>query len=494
MGLGISAMAWTLAMQDPGTTPAGAAQRKKGQNAGKGGGRVYPMAKSAWDVASVLLGAPTDKSIAMTIHPRKDLEAFLEYGPKGGKQVKSEPKTYRAGVPSQLALVGLKADTAYGYRMHFKFTGEPDFATGPEYSFHTQRKAGSSFSFLVQGDSHPERLNKMNVPELYERVLNSAVKQKSDFMICMGDDFSIDTMAEHNQKSIEGAYTKQVPYLGLVGNSAPIFLVNGNHEQAAKVNLNGTPDSVGVWTQTARNRNFSQPAPDGFYTGNSEEVKHIGLLRDYFAWTWGDATFVVIDPYWHSEVAVDNTLSGGNKRRDLWDITLGDKQYQWLKKTLSESKAKYKFVFAHHVHGTSRGGTDIAHLYEWGGKDQRGVNVFAQKRPNWDLTIQQIFEKYGVSIFFQGHDHIFVKQELNGVIYQSTPVPADSSNPLYNADAYRTGDKVSGAGLLKVSISPEKAKVEFLRSYLPAQEVDGKKHFETAYSYEVTPKEKTNEK
>ena len=33
----------------------------------------------------------------------------------------------------------------------------------------------------------------------------------------------------------------------------------------------------------------------------------------------------------------------------MWDITHGDAQYQWLRKTLSESKAKYKFVFAHHA-------------------------------------------------------------------------------------------------------------------------------------------------
>jgi len=56
-------------------------------------------------------------------------------------------------------------------------------------------------------------------------------------------------------------------FLGLVAHSSPLFLVNGNHEQAAACNLDGTPNNVAVWAQTARNRLFSQPAPDGFYTG-----------------------------------------------------------------------------------------------------------------------------------------------------------------------------------------------------------------------------------
>ena len=38
--------------------------------------------------------------------------------------------------------------------------------------------------------------------------------------------------------------------------------------------------------------------------------------------------------------------------RDWWALTLGDAQYHWFKRTLETSKAKYKFVFAHHVMGS----------------------------------------------------------------------------------------------------------------------------------------------
>ena len=45
---------------------------------------------------------------------------------------------------------------------------------------------------------------------------------------------------------------------------------------------------------------------------------------------------------------------------DPWESTIGDAQYQWLKHTLEESEAKYKFVFAHHVLGTDRGAVEMA--------------------------------------------------------------------------------------------------------------------------------------
>jgi hypothetical protein len=47
--------------------------------------------------------------------------------------------------------------------------------------------------------------------------------------------------------------------------------------------------------------------------------------------------------------------------------------------------------------------------------------------------------KNGVTIFFQGRDHIFARQELDGVIYQTMPEPADPNYALHNAEAYRSG-------------------------------------------------------
>ncbi len=296
----------------------------------------------------------------------------------------------------------------------------------------------------------------------------------------MGDDFSVDTLPEVNAATVRQVYLKQQPYFGLFAHSTPLFLVNGNHEQAARVNLDGTPDNVAVWAQNSRNSLFPQPAPDGFYSSDREEVPH-RTVRDYYAWTWGDALFVTIDPYWHSEQAVDNKFGGGKKDRDLWKTGLGEEQYRWLKKTLEESTAKYKFVFAHHVNGTGRGGAKVAGSDEWG--DIQGLRTH---RPGWELPIHQLMVKNGVTIFFQGHDHIFACEKLDGVIYQTLPDPANPNPEPSNAAAYPGADIFPNSGAVRVSVSPEKVQVEYVASRLPQDTAPEHPDGEVVFAYEVS--------
>jgi hypothetical protein len=86
------------------------------------------------------------------------------------------------------------------------------------------------------------------------------------------------------------------------------------------------------------------------------------LRRSYYSWTWGDALFVVLDPFWNqtpdtSAASLGNgqdccqkgatqSTSSPNVQTD-WSLTLGDAQYNWLQATLAGSTAKYKFVFSH---------------------------------------------------------------------------------------------------------------------------------------------------
>jgi phosphodiesterase/alkaline phosphatase D-like protein len=91
-----------------------------------------------------------------------------------------------------------------------------------------------------------------------------------------------------------------------------------------------------------------------FYGGDAEEVEFVGPPRDYYSWEWGDALFVVVDYYWHSPVPITgNEVPGVQLPKDPWRVTMGDAQYRWLKRTLEASRARWKFVFAHHVLGLS---------------------------------------------------------------------------------------------------------------------------------------------
>ena len=237
------------------------------------------------------------------------------------------------------------------------------------------------------------------------------------------------------------------------------------------------------------------PAPDAFYTGDAEPLKSIGLLKDYYAWTWGDALFIVLDNYWHCPSLVDNPLrpdpaAGPGKTRDWWELTLGDAQYNWFKKTLEQSKDKYKykFVFAHHVLGSGRGGIENSDLFEWGGRNRRGDWEFPQKRPNWDLPIHQLMVKHNVTIFFQGHDHLYARQERDGIVYQELPMPADQGYVAYNIDRYVSGVKLPNSGYLRVTVSSAEVKVDYVRCYLPKDETDQHKTDEIAHSYTIKAK------
>lgn len=311
----------------------------------------------------------------------------------------------------------------------------------------------NSFSFGVQGDSHPERAGKMFNADLYALTLQNAAKANLDFYFLMGDDFSIEKLIEDNnytQQTVDAIYLNQKKYLDAL--SVPVYLVNGNHEQEAKYLLDGTGSNPAILARNARAKFFDSP----------------GAETGYYSFTHGNALFVVIDFYWHSDTAVDNTAGAKNsedkKQRNLWNNTLGEEQYQWFKKTLEESKAKYKFVFTHHVLGTGRGGIEEAKLFEWGGYNQQGIWEFDKMRPGWELPIHQLMVKNGVTIFFQGHDHLFARQELDGVIYQEVPNPADDTYTAFNRDAYISGDILPNSGFLNVAVSADQVKVDYIKS------------------------------
>ena len=451
---------------------------------------------------TVILGSPTADSITLSLMNSVITDAYIEYGKSPGNyNLHTSVNTLQKDQPLEIKIASLEKDTQYYYRVCHQVSGSSDFSAGTYSAFHTQRAVGSTFSFGIQGDSHPERTNQMFNSDLYKINMNNVKANNPDFYFTLGDDFMIDNLIgtkSLSDQTVSKVYSYQRNYLGATG--SPIFLVNGNWERGAKYMLDGTANNPAVFAGKARTQYFPLPDPGVFYSGDTETVPFIGLLKDYYAWTWGDALFMVIDPYWHSPTPVDNTpksvpaASGGatpginappppTNRSSMWDITLGDAQYKWFEQTLASSTAKNKFVFAHHVLGTGRGGIENAGLYEWGGKNASGVWEFDKMRPGWDLPIHQLMVKYGVTIFFQGHDHLFARQELDGVTYQEVPNPADYSYTAFNGDAYKSGDILPNSGFLNVTVSADQVKVDYVSSYLAKDETSDKKNSQVAFSY-----------
>ena len=490
-----------------------------------------PTELAEFGLLSLVLGRVSDRSVTVSALAKDSLEGYFEYGTVSGHyEHKTRLMTLTSGTPAESVFDQLKPNTQYFYRMQSRKPGEPGFHPNRECRFHTQRLAGSSFTFAIQGDSHPER-PQMSDPALYARTLLNAAAGNPDFYICMGDDFSVAPVHTVNAETVGERYILQRPFLGLVARSAPLFLLNGNHEQASLFNYHQTDErhEVAVLAQNARNLYYPTPAPDRFYSGDNQPLNGIGLLKDYCAWTWGDALFVILDNYWQSPAQVDSGFHeeeggggekkehgghrdptvvtnssdvpavsdpvdhekkkrDGHKNRDWWGLTLGDAQYHWFIQTLESSKAKYKFVFAHHVLGSGRGGVDVSDLYEWGGHNKRGDWEFAEKRPGWELPIHQLMVKHGVTHFFQGHDHLFARQERDGIVYQEVPMPADPFYQTRNENRYESGVKLPNSGYLRVMVSPEEVKVDYVRCYLPKDETEQQKSGDIAHSYTIKSK------
>jgi hypothetical protein len=432
---------------------------------------------------SEILGRPENNSVNLSIMFDRLAEVYCEYGTSQGLyNMKTAVYSAVKDTPVEIDFLNLNADTKYFYRTRYRFdSANESFLASTEHTFHTQRLPGSTFSFMVEADEH--LYDKKGVKSIYQVCLNNQAIDRPDFMISLGDIFGDD----HKPVAITSAelnllHKQYRPFLGSICHSIPLFICLGNHEGENDYYMaQNPPDNLAINGTLWRKFYYPNPYPDSFYTGNQEiEPYGIGNPENYYSWTWGDALFVILDVYRY-ECKTSDKPQG-------WDWSLGLSQYTWLKNTLEKSTARYKFVFAHHIRGQGRGGITNARLYEWGGYEADGISyAFNSKRPGWGKPIHTLFVDNKVNIFFQGHDHVFAHEVMDGVTYQALPMPSDSTYQigiLANGDSY-TSDVVGGTGHLRVNVAPAGITVDFIQAYLPADENGTRKNGNVAFSYFV---------
>jgi hypothetical protein len=433
-------------------------------------------------VYTEILGRPTKSSVTANILFGQQAEVYWEYGIVAGNYNLSSLKyTASKDVPLEVDLANLVPNTRYFYRIRYNTGGSgANFLAGPEHSFHTQRSAGSTFTFTVESDPHP--YDKKGCHNLWHISLQNQLSDNPDFMFDLGDTFGDD----HNPTTITSKDVKQLhlncrEFFGDICYSVPLFFCPGNHEgEKGYYLLQTPPDNLATYESIWRKYYHPNPYPNGFYSGNSTvEGNGIGNPQNYYAWTWGDALFVVLDAY---------RYASANEKPQGWDFTLGKEQYDWLKRTLEGSSAKFKFVFAHHIRGEGRGGITNVKYYEWGGYEADGSTWgFTTKRPGWAKPIHRLFADNGVNIFFQGHDHLFSHEIMDGVTYQEVPMPSDSTyqiGKLANGDAY-TSDVLDGSGHIRVTVSSSNVIVDYIQACLPADENSTRRNGKVAFTYTI---------
>jgi len=475
---------------------------------------------------NIMLGRPTDESVTANIITDYDAEFFVDYGIEPGiYSYEIGPfNSVGAGTtptfpiePTEIKIDSLTGNTRYYYQIRYRRTGVTDWNLGAEYSFITQRSPGEGFTFTIISDSHLGQYGGQTAEEqeLYRVTLQNVKDDSPDFHIDLGDTYAMDPSplgTGMTEQEAHDAYYVQRPLLQPLTHSVPFFSILGNHENEEGWNFDDVftaPDqSLSKVGMKYRKLFYPNPIPDDFYSGNTDlidpPIGGDGYREDYWAWEWGDALFVVLDPFHYSMIWPDDFGEGyggegqdGEESGDRWDWSLGIEQYLWFKDTLETSTAKYKFVFAHHVTGGTtpygRGGQSAAELFEWGGKNADGTWGWDTHRPaseGWTVPVHQLMIDNAVDIFFHGHDHMYAYEEVDGIAYVEVPKPDDAGytwEPYsygYNENLYPDAISIlENSGHIRVTVSPDQVTSEYVRSYLPG---DGENK-NVAHAFDLIP-------
>jgi uncharacterized protein (TIGR03437 family) len=431
-----------------------------------------------------LLGRVTANSVTLNMAADRDLEVYVEYGATSGSYtLKTEAKRYPGGTPFEVVLDRLQSNTRCYYRVQYREPDAAAFTARDEHVFRTQRPRGSSFTFALQFDPH---MDENSDADVYKLTMTNTLADQPDFLIDLGDTTMSDKLNPVTEAGVLLRTLLLRSYYDLLCHSVPMFQALGNHEGEWGRNLNATGQNVAIWNTLARKKYFPNPTAGSFFSGDANSYPLVGQRQSYYAFEWGDALFVVLDPYWNLPVSPE---SSGD-----WSLTLGREQYDWLKRTLESSTAAFKFVFAHNLiggrdmNGPMRGGIETAKYLEWGGCNLDDTWGFDKARPGWPMPIHQLLVANNVTAFFHGHDHLYARQELDGIVYQEGPQPSAKNFNLGTRGteyAYTHGTVLGGAGYLRVQVSPATVRVEYVQTWIPANENAARKNGMIADSYTI---------
>ena len=357
-------------------------------------------------------------------------KAYIEYGYAKNKFLSMTSVVSLAKGMTTISVEGLKSETSIYYRLRYALGTKTTFSALTQASL-TTSKVSSDYIFAVQADPH---MDENSSAEVYTQTLEQVVKASPIFLMDLGDIFMTDKLPDKSEANIRARYELMKGFYDKL-KGIPFYITLGNHD--------GELGYSKFNTKSYRKEYFPQQT---------------GELA-YYSFTGPDSLHISLDIF---------TYTMESPKDDGWQWTLGKTQYDWLKKTLETSKASHKFVYVHHLlygNAQSRGGVEIAKYNEWGGLNRDGTPGFDAKRPGWGKPVHQLLVDNGVDIVFKGHDHLYVKQELDGIIYQTLPQPSHPGDKVNSAIEYGyvSGKVVGGSGFLKVTTNSSGIKVDFIK-------------------------------
>jgi hypothetical protein len=351
-----------------------------------------------------------------------------------------EEPVVRAADVAEWRLGGLSPSTRYVYQI-LDVSGETPMPLH-QGSVITARPPGESFTFALLSDSHIGA--HLEYGNQGDEVVLAAVGQaiestRPDFFVNLGD--MLDFHEYGFNAPPPGGDVTRLAYLnyrmsiaGAAANAAH-YPVIGNWEGE---NGEYTPEQI-AWSREARMRYMPGPDPETYPEGGSTG-------QDYYAFTWGDVLFVVLNVMTYTPTA---HLLRSTDRADDW--TLGADQLEFLRQTLENATTSWRFLLIHHAVG-GKAGDPANSGYGRGGGQAADVGEQA--------IVHQLMLDHGAQAFFYGHDHVFTDMVVDGIHYTA---PGSAGAPWMFSQAetgYAQSWLESGWG--RVDVTPDSVHVTFL--------------------------------
>jgi hypothetical protein len=348
----------------------------------------------------------------------------------------------RASDLGEFQVDGLKGGTHYDYEVVAQTAQDGEIVLF-EGSMTTARAPGDSFTFALVSDTHiGSDLSYSNQGDttLLDETSAQMGSVDPDFVVNLGDMLDFHEYG-FNTPPPDGSITRAayLNYRATYGDplgSIPHFAVIGGWDSESGCN---TVDEIDR-SRTQRLLYLPGPTPDTYAEGGSP-------FEDYYAFTWGDALFVVLNVYTYTPTC--HLLDAYPGSPDDW--TLGDAQMQWLRTTLENSTSKWRFLLIHHPVG-GNGGDDVDSAYGRGGG--RAAHVGEQE------IVHELMQQYGVQSFFYGHDHVFTDMVVDNIHY-SLPGSAGAIW-LFTPDQTGYTTYWANSGWAQVDVTPDNVHVQFL--------------------------------
>ncbi len=404
---------------------------------------------------NVFFGCPTQTSVILSVIAPDDREWVVQWGEdfsrlwgrKTGRPVKE-------GIPVEVKLDGLVSGNRYYYRIVPVAEEGRAGINPPNGIFHTQRDGTERFVFTITADSHLLLGHPRGANDPSSKTLLRIARENPDFHVTLGDD-AVTHSARFIAPDLNFAqlcYRNFREYFQPVARKAPFFCAIGNHEGEGWIDESfGFNKRLAEISRTARQRYVPNPDDSTYHHGGSAN-------KNYFAWSWGNALFLVVDPHSYS--------STRPLEPESW--TLGKKQLAWLETVLEASDHKWKILFQHHLVGGSplpaamygnenpynnygRGGAAFAHVGE-------------------QAVINGLMKRNGGQIIFKGHDHVFADEVYDGIRYTTCPrLFGDGKRPpkwsrIPGGDKLYPNGYDAAVGYVRVEVTPNSLEVKCFAS------------------------------